>query len=144
MTRLHPLSGRYLGFENLFSDLERLLETGAQDLSAATGFPPYNLYRDENGYTIELAVAGFTKEHITLEHDTRAGVLHIRGDNRTKERPEGFELIRQGIAARSFVRSFNLSPEMEVGTATVQDGMLHVRINKVEQQSTPVKLIPIS
>lgn len=144
MTRFQNLSGRYLGFENLFSALEQALEAGAQDLSASTGFPPYNLYKDDGGYTIEMAVAGFSKEHIELEYHTRAGVLHVRGDNRDKELPEGQELVRQGIAARSFVRSFNLSADMEVAESSVKDGMLRIRINRVQKDDTSVKLIPVA
>ena len=56
-------------FDRLFGDVERSENQG--------GFPPYNIRKDEeNFYTIEMAVAGFSKED--LEAELKEGVLTVR------------------------------------------------------------------
>ncbi|RTZ85538.1 MAG: hypothetical protein DSY96_04500, partial [SAR324 cluster bacterium] len=56
-------------FDRLFGDVERSENQG--------GFPPYNIRKDEeNMYTIEMAVAGFSKED--LEAELKEGVLTVR------------------------------------------------------------------
>lgn len=82
MARLFaPLSSSFLGFDSLFSELERMLDI-ASNTSPQGGYPPMNLYREDSGdYTIEVAVAGFKKEHITIEHNEQTGILSIFGDS---------------------------------------------------------------
>ena len=47
-------------FDRLFGDIQRT--------ETASGFPPYNIRKDEDEkYTIEMAVAGFSQEDLEVE-----------------------------------------------------------------------------
>lgn len=81
-----PLSTHYLGFDRFFDDVDRML-TLATSQALGGGFPPMNLYRVKDGYVIEMAVAGFKHEDITVQHDERTGTLSIWGDNGPKAKP---------------------------------------------------------
>ena len=122
MTKLalgtHPF---LLGFEQLERLVERTAKTGND------GYPPYNIEQtSENSYRITLAVAGFSDEDmsITIEDST----LVIRG--RQNEESEGRVYLYRGIAARQFQRSFVLADGVDVGAAMIENGLLHVDLNR--------------
>lgn len=122
MTKLtlgtHPF---LLGFEQLERLVERTAKTGND------GYPPYNIEQtSEKTYRITLAVAGFaeTDLSITLEDSS----LVIRG--RQGDDSEGRVFLHRGIAARQFQRSFVLADGVEVGEAQMENGLLHVDLNR--------------
>lgn len=89
------------------------------------GFPPYNVRKvDEDTFIVELAVAGYNKESLTVtEHD---GTLEIKG-----ERPEDAEeYVHKGIAGRKFTRSFVLGEYVHVDSADLKDGMLYIKVKR--------------
>ena len=64
-------------FDRLFGDIQRT--------ETASGFPPYNIRKDEEEkYTIEMAVAGFSQED--LEVELKEGVLTIRSKSEKEEK----------------------------------------------------------
>ncbi|WP_114284317.1 Hsp20 family protein [Candidatus Halocynthiibacter alkanivorans] len=108
-----------------FDQLERLVERTAK--ADAGGYPPYNIeHTDENSYRITLAVAGFADEElsITLENTQ----LVIRG--RQSDDDQGRVFLHRGIAARQFQRSFVLADGVEVSGAKVENGLLHVDLER--------------
>ena len=129
MTKLalgtHPF---LLGFEQL----ERLVERTAK--SGNEGYPPYNIEQtSENSYRITLAVAGFAMEDIAITVEDNA--LVIRG--RQVDDSEGHIFLHRGIAARQFQRSFVLADGVDVGEALIENGFLHVDLNR----SVPERVI---
>ena len=91
-----------IGFDRLFSTLDQL--DGVEGLS---NYPPYNIERTgENAYRISVAVAGFTDADLSIE--TKENRLTIRGEKQTNEEKTG-DVLYQGIAARTFERSFQLA-----------------------------------
>ena len=122
MTKLalgtHPF---LLGFEQL----ERLVERTAK--SGNDGYPPYNIEQtSENSYRITLAVAGFSEDDLSITVEDNA--LVIRG--RQSDDSEGRIFLHRGIAARQFQRSFVLADGVDVGGATMENGLLHVDLNR--------------
>jgi len=129
MTKLalgtHPF---LLGFEQL----ERLVERTAK--SGNEGYPPYNIEQtSENSYRITLAVAGFAMEDLAITVEDNA--LVIRG--RQVDDSEGRIFLHRGIAARQFQRSFVLADGVDVGEALIENGFLHVDLNR----SVPERII---
>jgi HSP20 family molecular chaperone IbpA len=129
MTKLalgsHPF---LLGFEQL----ERLVERTAKADQAA--YPPYNIEQTgEWAYRITLAVAGFAEEDlgITVEDNQ----LVIRG--RTAETSAERVYLHRGIAARQFQRTFVLAEGVEVAGASLDNGLLHVDL----QRNVPEPLV---
>ena len=114
-----------LGFEQL----ERLMERTAK--SDNNGYPPFNIEQSgEASYRITLAVAGFAEDDLSITVEDRQ--LVIRG--RQADEDEGRVFLHRGIAARQFQRSFVLAEGVEVTGASMENGLLHVDLSKVEPE----------
>jgi HSP20 family molecular chaperone IbpA len=114
----HPF---LLGFEQLERLVERTAKTGND------GYPPYNIEQaSENSYRITLAVAGFSMTDLAITVEDNA--LVIRG--RQVDDSEGRVFLHRGIAARQFQRSFVLADGVDVGEAVMENGLLHVDLNR--------------
>ena len=122
MTKVTFASHPYLlGFEQL----DRLVERTAK--SGSDGYPPCNIeQRSDTSYRITLAVAGFAEADlaITLENNQ----LTIRG--RQDEDAGGRVFLHRGIAARQFQRSFVLADGVEVSGAELENGLLHIDLDR--------------
>ncbi|MBS8226760.1 Hsp20 family protein [Vannielia litorea] len=126
----HPF---LLGFEQL----ERLVERTAK--SGSEGYPPFNIEQSgENAYRITLAVAGFSEQDLAITVEDSQ--LVIRG--RQSDDEDGRVFLHRGIAARQFQRSFVLADGVEVAGAKLENGLLHVDLNRAEPE-TVVQTIKI-
>src|SRR5262245_1033995 len=101
MTRLSLFNSPFLlGFDQFERALDRVAK-GAGD-----GYPPYNIEQiGDNALRITLAVAGFTRDDLTVSLEDRQ--LTISGKQHTDETPRTY--LHRGIAARQFQRSFLLA-----------------------------------
>lgn len=123
----------FLGFDQFEKTIDRMRKT------ASEGYPPYNIEQiGEDGLRITLAVAGFTMEDLDIE--TEKNQLVIRG-KQTDDASRTY--LHRGIAARQFQRSFVLADGIEILGATLDNGLLHIDMKRVEPESTARK-IPIS
>jgi len=105
-----------------FDHFERALDRVAK--ASTDGYPPYNIEQiGEDRLRITLAVAGFASEELAVQIEDNQ--LVIRG--RQKDDPSRVFLHR-GIAARQFQRSFVLAEGIEVASASLDSGLLHVEL----------------
>ena len=121
-----------------FDDLERTLDRLSK--SANDGYPPYNIEKcSDDSLRITLAVAGFSLNdlHVQIEDNQ----LVIRG--RIHDEADGRVFLHRGIAARQFQRAFLLADGMEVGGASLDNGLLHVDVHRPKPAST-MRTIEIS
>ncbi|WP_333684147.1 Hsp20 family protein [Pontibaca methylaminivorans] len=110
-----------LGFEQL----ERLLERSAK--AGSDGYPPYNIEQtSENSYRITLAVAGFSRDDLSITIEDRQLVIRGRQDDDS----EGRVFLHRGIASRQFQRMFVLADGVDVGEAVMENGLLHVDLSR--------------
>jgi HSP20 family molecular chaperone IbpA len=120
-----------------FDQLERMAERAAK---GSEGYPPYNIeHLAPDGFRITLAVAGFGEDDLAVTTEDRQ--LVIRG--RLAEPSEDRVYLHRGIAARAFQRSFVLADGVEVVSAQIENGLLHVDLKRVKPQQL-VQTIPIS
>ena len=124
MTKLalgtHPF---LLGFEQLERLVERTAKTGND------GYPPYNIEQpSERSYRITLAVAGFAEDDLAITVEDSTLVVRGRQSEENGERV----FLHRGIAGRQFQRSFVLAEGVEVGAATIENGLLHIDLNRSE------------
>ena len=106
-----------------FDHFERVLDRVAK--ASADGYPPYNIEQlGEEQLRITLAVAGFSMAD--LEVSIEDSQLTIRGRQAPDEGERVF--LHRGIAARQFQRSFVLAEGIEVTTARIEDGLLHIEL----------------
>jgi len=134
MTRVSVFnSPLLLGFDHFERVLDRVSKT------AAEGYPPYNIEQvGEDRLRITLAVAGFTSEDLSVAIEDNQ--LLIRG--RQAEDDSGRTFIYRGIAARQFQRAFVLAEGIEVNSANLDNGLLHIDLRRPLPE-TRVRSIPI-
>ena len=136
---LPALHRNFVGFDRLFDEMNRSFAQVKQD-----NYPPHNIVRiSDTQYLIEMAVAGFTETEIDIETVTNnygQNVLTVRGDrNRTTE--EGWQYLHRGLATRNFERSFPLNENVEIVSATVENGILNIRLeHKIPETQKPKKV----
>ncbi len=122
-----------LGFEQL----ERLLERTAK--SGNEGYPPYNIeQKTDNSYRITLAVAGFSETDLSVTVEDRQLVVRGRQQDDGQDRV----FLHRGIASRQFQRSFVLADGVEIGDATMENGLLHIDL-ALSRPETVVQSIQI-
>ena len=126
LSRLTPLYHTTLGFENLFDEVEKLLNSDFK--TPTTTFPPHNILKlDDNHYVVELAVAGFSKDDI--EVSVNDGELIIKGNK--EDKAESGEYLHRGIGLRSFTKTLRIADTVEVKGAEYKDGILRVGLENI-------------
>jgi HSP20 family molecular chaperone IbpA len=132
MTRISFASHPFLlGFEELDRLVERTAKTGND------GYPPYNIEQvDERTYRITIAVAGFAEEDLSITIEDHQLVIRGRQQDDSADRV----FLHRGIAARQFQRSFVLAEGVDVTTATLERGLLHVDLSRSLPESIVQKI----
>jgi molecular chaperone IbpA len=131
---LAQLSRALVGFDRYFN---------SQVQSGNSNYPPHNIVKySDDTYAIEVAVAGFSKEEITVEVDQDQ--LTIKG---IKDRPNvdtgQIEYLHRGLAARDFEQTYTLAEYMIVRGAKVENGMLQIDIQRVVPEALKPRQIEI-
>ncbi|HJW41947.1 MAG TPA: Hsp20 family protein [Rhizomicrobium sp.] len=122
-----------VGFDHLFNMLD-------QAADASNGYPPYNIERtDETHYRISVAVAGFADKDLTVE--VKDGVLSVVG---RREEPPKQGYLYQGIAGRAFERRFQLAEHVEVRSGKLENGLLHIDLERVVPEEKKPRRIVIN
>ncbi len=123
MTRLSLFnSPLLLGFDHFERTLDRISK------ASGDGYPPYNIEQTgDSRLKITLAVAGFSMDdlHVSVEDSQ----LVVRGK---QEDDDSRTYLHHGIAARQFQRSFVLAEGIEVVTASLDNGLLHIDLVRPE------------
>lgn len=125
-----------VGFDHFFDALESL----STDRVPST-FPPHNIVRiDDNNYLVELAVAGFSEDDITIEVVKKQ--LEISGKKINKD--ENRSYLHCGIGTRSFRKVVHMADTVQVKGASLSDGILTVELENVVPEENLPKRIPIA
>jgi molecular chaperone IbpA len=134
-----PLYRSTVGFDRMFSMLDQL---GGVERPVPS-YPPYNIERtSENAYRISVAVAGFTDADLSIE--ANGNRLVIRGEKHNNDEEKTADVLYQGIAARTFERSFQLADHVEVKGASLENGLLHVELVREIPEAMKPRAIPIA
>ena len=134
---LNQLTPYAVGFDRQFNRLTDYVKHQQQP----TGFPPYNIQKVEDfKYTIELALAGFSKEDIELE--VADGVLTVRSVKENDDVDDEWTLHR-GISYRKFNRKFTLADDVVVNDAKLENGLLTIELEQIVPEEKKPRLIKI-
>ena len=115
---LNPLYRTLVGFDRIASLMDQ-----AARLDAAPGYPPFNVEQiGEDEFRIELAVAGFGQDDLTIEFKQNS--LLVIGQRKQSETQRNF--LHRGIAERSFERRFGLADHVRVADARLENGLLTI------------------
>ena len=120
-----------LGFDNF----ERMLDQASK--ASAEGYPPYNIeQKGDKNLIITLAVAGFSMDELNVSLEDNQ--LVIRGqliENSESDLDiEETVFLHRGIASRQFQRSFVLAEGIEVRSASLDNGLLIIKLEHIQPE----------
>jgi molecular chaperone IbpA len=127
-----PLYRSVVGFDRLAD----LLDSASAD--STNGYPPYNIERtDQNAYRVEIAVAGFKPEELSIE--VKENVLTVQGRKPANDDVRRF--LHRGLAERNFERRFQLADYVVVTDAALADGLLSISlVRELPEQLKPRRI----
>ena len=132
-----PLYRSIVGFDRLADMMDSATKIESQ------GYPPYNIQHvEDDEYLIELAVAGFGEDDLTVE--VQETVLTVAGKIGEKDEAESRRFVHRGIAERAFERRFHLADHVEVTDAALKNGLLSIRLVREVPEAAKPKRISIS
>ena len=109
-----------IGFNETFNRLEALAGGG-------TNYPPYNIVNGSDGRTtLEVALAGFSREDIEVE--TERNVLTVSARKAPADKERNYE--HKGISYRTFSRNWQMGDDVEVEGVEFIDGLLIISLKK--------------
>ena len=119
-----PLFRTSVGYDRLAS-----LMNSAHRGETGNSFPPYNIQKaGENQYRITMAVAGFSDADLEITSENNR--LVVTGTRPEEEEGEENGYLYRGIATRSFERRFNLAEHVRVSGARIDNGLLHIELER--------------
>jgi len=131
---LFPLSdGRlWREFEDMFSDLPGYTNDGW----CLTQFPKSNVFAEENGTYVELALAGYSKEQLDIKIEDN--VLLV-----SAAKKEGDSTTR--FASRAFSQKFRIGDNLDINKveAKFENGLLSIFIPRKEEEKPAIKTVEI-
>ena len=129
---LTPLYRSFIGADHMANLLDSL------EVAESGGFPPYDIeVIKENQYRITLAVAGFSRNEISIEQESNQ--LRVSGVKEVSSSDANY--LHQGIAKRNFERRFQHADHVEVRSADYRDGLLHINLaREIPEAMKPRKI----
>lgn len=133
---LAPLYRATVGFDQMADLMDRVL----RDNPGTQTYPPYNIARTgDDAWSIEIAVAGFTDDELSVEQRENALVVTARKAEDDSER----SYLHRGIATRAFERRFHLADHVRVETARHVNGMLFIELKREVPEALKPRRIAI-
>jgi molecular chaperone IbpA len=132
---LFPNIDKYaLGYETVFKTLKNMAD------QKPPTFPPYNITKDGDDYEIVMAVAGYSREQLSIS--LMDGTLTVKTVG-VDEPDDSKKILHKGIAQRNFTATFALAEFVEVKEATLVDGMLTIDLKMELPEEKRPKAIEI-
>lgn len=130
------LNRALIGFDTLFDAFEKKFASQNQ-----SNYPPYNVVKfSENDYAIEIAVAGFRKDDISIELANEQ--LTISGTRNRED--EEVTYLHRGLGGRDFVRIFPLAEHIIVKGAVIENGILRIDLERIVPEALKPRMIDIT
>lgn len=126
----------FVGFEDQFKRMQQLHDDLTKDIP---NYPPFNVRKNGNTYTIEIAVAGFAQNEIDITID--GGKLIVKGNTTSKEPEENF--LFKGISNRAFTRAWAIGDQYEVKDAELFNGVLKIALDQLVPEEKKAKKVPV-
>ena len=135
MSVFHNINRYAIGFDHL---MDHLVSLHSNNNLTTNEYPPYDIIKEgESNYKIELAVAGFKKDELSIQ--LKDNTLTIKGESNSKN--SNGDYLHKNIARRSFSKSFTLAENIEVGEASFEDGVLSVSLtHNIPEEQRPKEI----
>ena len=127
----------FVGFDEQFTKMQALHDDLTKNIP---NYPPFNVRKNGNTYTIEIAVAGFAQTEIDVTID--GGKLIVKGNSESTEEPDTDYLFK-GIATRAFTRAWAIGDQYEVKNAELFNGVLKIVLDQLIPEEQKPKKVPV-
>lgn len=139
--RAYDLSPLYRSFVGL-DRMAGLIDAASAQAANTASYPPYNVVRlNEDAYRIELAVAGFSEDDLSIESEQNR--LTITGGIDDKSANDEVDYLHRGIAERGFERRFHLADHVFVDSAELSNGLLSISLKRELPEALKPRTIAI-
>jgi molecular chaperone IbpA len=145
-TDFSPLYRSFIGFDHLAGLIDKASRADKQ-----SSYPPYNVeLLAEDQYRITMAVAGFSEQDIDIESKDNSLIIigtktaNANAANNSKESQNPRKFLHQGIAERNFERKFQLGEHVKVIGAFMENGLLHVDLQREIPEALKPRKIAIN
>ncbi|WOI36226.1 Hsp20 family protein [Alteromonas sp. CI.11.F.A3] len=135
---LSPLYRSFIGSDHLAS-----LVDAASRAEKQSTYPPYNIeLLGDDKYRVTMAIAGFSKDDVSIE--VQENTLVITGTRKTEEKESAErKFLHKGISERNFERKFQLGDHVKVLAADMENGLLHIDMERVIPEAKKPRQIEI-
>lgn len=100
-------------------------------------FPNHNIRVLNDDIWVDLAVAGYDKEQLSIE--IQDDLLIVKGDK--KEESDEYKYITKQITSKSFCQKFSMHDNVEFIDATYKSGILSIQLRRiVPEKPEPLKI----
>ena len=133
--------GSLADFDRLFLGFDRMKHELANH--GTTGnYPRYNIFKiGLEHYKIEMDLAGWDKDNISVMQDDRTLTVEGKGiDNLSDDE----RFIFKGISSKNFRRIFTLGEYVKIEDASMENGLLVVKLNVETPDEEKPKFININ
>ena len=125
---------RMLGMNNLVAVLNNISYEDNK-------YPPHNVYKDGDNYVVEIALAGWEEEDISVIVENLE--LTIKGEKQDSDTPPK-HMAYKGISTKNFSKKFVLAPHYVVTDATFKNGLLTIEVKHLLPEELKPREIKIS
>jgi molecular chaperone IbpA len=123
-----------VGLDEVFHRLESMSGNNVN-------YPPYNLIKhDTSNFSIEIALAGFKPSEIEVA--TEQNVLRVT--SKVEKRDSERTYLHKGLSKRSFIRTWQLSEDVEISDVKFEDGLLTIDLTRIIPEKQQRKVYEIS
>jgi len=120
-----------IGFEKLFDQLDEFIHHSKK----LPSYPPYNIKRNGDKFTIEMALAGFSKDDI--EVTVTEDMLTVSSNKENSKKDE----LYKGISDRKFTRNFSMADDIVVKDVKLKNGLLTIELEReIPEEKKPRKI----
>ena len=137
LTIFNQLRPHTIGYDNIFDHFNDMFESSGLQ----TNYPPYDIIKqDDTKYDIQVALAGYSKEDITVE--VKENTLSIKSVKQQED--DKVEVLHRGISKRYFERHFTIADDVKVNGAELKNGLLIVSLKRIVPEQKKPKTIKIN
>ena len=139
-TGLKPFT---VGFDDMFNHFDHMVDH-LPHMTAANSYPPYDIVKTGSlTYDIQVALAGYSKKDISISFEDNILKIESVKSKEEKEVEDNEGVLHQGIAKRTFSKSFTVAEDVEIKGAELKDGLLTVSLEKIVPDHRKARTINI-
>ena len=124
-------------FDEVFADVFDSFIDLANRNSPKKLFPvPYNHYVTNSGVEIEVALAGYSKENISVKSYSTKFIVKINSPNEPTATDGTKQVLHQGLTLRNYEQTINVGDVLDVKNMKINfiNGLLRIYIPKKESE----------